>query len=295
MSKFLGLAVAVLLAAGLCGVVCATEGGGGAYPNGAEDFMSGALPPPGRYFIDYLLYYTADELMDHHGDELPVDLDLQVLANVFRFVNVTKTQVFGASWAQHIFVPVMRADLEIMGMDDDVTGLGDIIVDPFILGWHGKNWHCTAGVDVYMPTGKYDEDDLVNVGRNCWTIEPVAAFTAMLPGNLEASAKFMYDINMENPDTDYKSGDEFHFDYTVGMRVQPALAVGVGGFYYQQVGEDELDGEELEDREGKVWAWGPQMAYSVKNMNFVLKYQMEQDAENRPEGEQFWLKFIMGL
>ncbi|MFZ1574382.1 MAG: hypothetical protein WAT36_03925, partial [Chromatiaceae bacterium] len=30
----------------------ATEGGGGHYPNGAEDFMVGALPPPGTYFIN---------------------------------------------------------------------------------------------------------------------------------------------------------------------------------------------------------------------------------------------------
>ena len=35
--------------------VYATELGGGAYPNGAEDFMSGAIPPPGFYFIDYFL------------------------------------------------------------------------------------------------------------------------------------------------------------------------------------------------------------------------------------------------
>ncbi|WP_303700226.1 hypothetical protein [Flexistipes sinusarabici] len=28
-------------------------GGGGSYPNGAEAFMSGAVPPPGLYFINY--------------------------------------------------------------------------------------------------------------------------------------------------------------------------------------------------------------------------------------------------
>ena len=42
----------------------ATEGGGGAYPNGAEDFMSGALPHPGTYFINYLNYYSAEKFQD---------------------------------------------------------------------------------------------------------------------------------------------------------------------------------------------------------------------------------------
>ncbi len=48
------LALAVLFTAG---PALATEGGGGAYPNGVEDFMSGALPPPGTYFLNYLTYY----------------------------------------------------------------------------------------------------------------------------------------------------------------------------------------------------------------------------------------------
>ena len=32
----------------------AIAGGGQSYPNGAEAFMSGAIPPPGVYFLDYL-------------------------------------------------------------------------------------------------------------------------------------------------------------------------------------------------------------------------------------------------
>lgn len=43
-------ATALLSPGALVGTALATEGGGGAYPNGAEDFMAGALPPPGTYF-----------------------------------------------------------------------------------------------------------------------------------------------------------------------------------------------------------------------------------------------------
>ena len=50
-----------LLLLSLAGVAHATEGGGGAYHNGAEDFMTGALPPPGNYFINYFNYYSADK------------------------------------------------------------------------------------------------------------------------------------------------------------------------------------------------------------------------------------------
>ncbi|MBS1224301.1 MAG: putative regulatory protein, partial [Proteobacteria bacterium] len=30
------------------------------YPLGAENFMAGALPPPGNYFINYLVHYQGD-------------------------------------------------------------------------------------------------------------------------------------------------------------------------------------------------------------------------------------------
>ena len=50
------LCTGILLLAGLAvsSPSHATQGGGGAYPNGAEDFMSGALPPPGTYLLNYM-------------------------------------------------------------------------------------------------------------------------------------------------------------------------------------------------------------------------------------------------
>jgi len=65
------LALGVLLGGGLSmEPACATEGGGGAYPNGAEDFMSGALPPPGNYFLNYLTYYTTSKFKGSNGNDL---------------------------------------------------------------------------------------------------------------------------------------------------------------------------------------------------------------------------------
>src|SRR5210317_2077801 len=84
----------------------ATEGGGGAYPNGAEDFMSGALPPPGNYLIDYNLYYTADALVDGSGNEVPIDFDLEVVGTVLRLIHVSEKTFLGGNWAMHTFIPI---------------------------------------------------------------------------------------------------------------------------------------------------------------------------------------------
>jgi hypothetical protein len=272
----------------------ATEGGGGAYPNGAEDFMVGAQPPPGTYFINYLTYYRASKFTDKDGDKLIPDFSLDAVANVFRLIHVTNYQILGANWGVQAFLPIVYLDVSVPGRDDDRWGIGDVIVDPLILGWHSKNWHVTTGIDIYIPVGTYNDHRLANPGRNYWTFEPVVAFTFLSDGGFELSSKFMYDFNTENEATDYQSGQEFHFDYTIGYHLNQSWALGLGGYYYHQTTNDEIDGTKVEPDgfKGQVFAIGPQVKYDYKNMSFTLKWQREFEVENRPEGDKFWFKFM---
>ncbi len=289
-----GLAAALALAT----PAAATEGGGGHYPNGAEDFMVGALPPPGTYFINYLSWYSADSFRDDSGDKLFDDFDLDVVANTLRLVHVTDYKFLGANWAVHAFLPLVNVDVSrriappFDRESDSRFGLGDIIIDPFILGWHGKNWHLITGLDIYVPTGAYDKNDLANIGRNYWTFEPVVAFTYLSDGGFEVSAKLMYAFNTENNDTNYQSGQEFHMDYTLGYHTGP-WSLGIGGYYYQQTTDDELNSRTFMDGfRGRAFAIGPQVKYDYQNMAFTLKYQAETSVENRPDGNSLWFKFL---
>jgi hypothetical protein len=273
------------------GNVFATEGGGGAYPNGAEDFMSGAVPPPGTYFLDYLTYYKADKLKDGSGNSSP--FDLKVTANVFRLLHVTNYKILGGFWGVQMFVPILNVDVTVPGRSQSKTGLGDIIVDPFILSWHWKNFHLVTGLDIYIPTGEFNKNNLANPGRNYWTFEPVVGATFISDSGFEVSGKFMYDFNTKNDDTEYKSGQEFHFDYTIAQKFGN-FSVGLGGYYYKQMTNDKLNGVKVDPDgfKGQVFAFGPQVKYDYKNMSFILKYQTETSVENRPEGDKFWFKFV---
>jgi hypothetical protein len=271
----------------------ATEGGGGAYPNGAEDFMSGAVPPPGFYFINYFTYYSADKFKIKDVGEIP-DFKLRVTADTLRFIYVTKEQIFGGFWGMHIFLPFLNVDVTLPAGSQSRFSIGDIIVDPFVLSWHTKNWHFATGIDIYMPTGSFDKDRIANVGRNYWTFEPIAAFTFLSDGGFEVSSKFMYDFNTKNDDTDYLSGQEFHFDYTLGYKTR-GWSLGLGGYYYTQVTDDKENGQKVplgNGFKGQVFALGPQIKYDYKNMSFTLKYQREMDVRNKPEGNKFWFKFL---
>lgn len=291
--RILTVAAALVTALAFCGPAGATEGGGGAYPNGAEDFMTGALPPPGTYFLNYLTWYHATEFKDGDGNEMIPDFSLDAVANVFRLVHVTPCEILGANWVIHAFVPVVYMDVDFPATGDNRWGVGDVIIDPFILGWHSKNFHVTAGLDIYVPVGSYDEKHLANPGRNYWTFEPVVAATFRSDSGFEISGKFMYDFNLKNSDTNYRSGQEFHFDYVVGYHLGN-WAFGAGGYVYHQTTDDEADGVSVgtDGFQGRVYSVGPVLSYGFRNMSFTLKWQSEFKAENKPEGDKFWFKFL---
>ncbi len=271
----------------------ATEGGGGAYPNGAEGFMAGALPPPGTYALNYMQYYRASKFADNNGNALIPNFSLTAFADVLRLVHVTKTSIFGANYGAQILIPVVYQSVDLGPGSNSRWGLGDIIIDPFILGWHTKNLHVTTGIDIYVPVGTYDQDNLANAGRNYWTFEPVLGITYLSDNGFEVSSKFMYDFNTENNDTHYTSGQEFHFDYTVGYHIDKAWAVGLGGYYYYQTTDDEQNGVTVGDGfQGRAFALGPQVQYNYKNLSFTLKYQHEFEVRNKPEGDKVWFNLV---
>jgi len=277
-------------------VCLATENGGGAYPNGAEDFMSGAVPPPGFYYVHYAVGYFSDSFRDSHGESVVPNFKLTVLGNVSRLIYVSNHKILGGNWGMHILVPLMSVDVRTPGGKDSKTGIGDIFIDPCIISWHSKNFHQAAGIEFILPTGAYDKDDIANIGRNYFTIEPVYAFTYLSDNGFEVSCKLMYDINYENDDTNYKSGQEFHCDYTIGKKINKNWAAGLGGYYYTQTTDDEQNGTKVGNgNRGNVFAIGPQIKYDHGRASFILKYQKEMSVENKPEGYKIWLKFVVAL
>ncbi|MFG1478797.1 transporter [Xanthobacter sp. V4C-4] len=283
----------ILLASSLmiCGAggALATEGGGGAYPNGAESFMTGFLPPPGFYVVSYNQYYTASSFKN--SSPLFNDFSADVAATVFRAIYVSDIQIFGANWAMHAFLPIASVNASFGGMSGRSSGIGDIIIDPFILGWHFGDWNVVTGFDITLPTGKYDPNSIANPGRNYMTFTPVFAFTYLNKDGWEVSAKVMYDFNTENQDTNYQSGQELHADFVAAKHFGP-LAIGVGGYAYRQTTPDSGYGAVFGGFEGQAVALGPQLMYNSGKLTVVAKYMSEFAVENRPQGDKIWLNIV---
>ncbi len=301
------------------GLTPAFAGGGQSYPNGAEGFLSGAVPPPGFYLIDYLYNYSSDSMKDNKGDDIEAFDDISVWANVFRFLWVSDNEILGANLAMHTFIPVLDVDIDFKapaGPDSkssyNDTGVPYVIVNPLILAWHlnqGKLHIVATPADIYVPVGQ-DDGNLASIGQNFWTFEPIVAVT-YLHDKWEFSSKFMYDFNTTEKksatiygfEVDRDPGQEFHFDYSVSYALTPSFRAGINGYYYIQTTDDSYDLNDSipapvqdllnddEDNRSRVFAAGPGLWYNHKNMFLSLRSQIEMGAKNKTEGINVWAKF----
>lgn len=284
-------------------------GGGQHYPNGAEDFAVGALPPPGTYLVNYLIFAQKKTIKDNSGNSaLPPGASFKgdVVVEVPRLIYVSPFTVLGANWGAHIFVPFYSADLQAgtagaggIGshsniIDSREKGIGDIIFSPAVFGWHfSPNLHAVAALDIYAPTGNYKVARPATqiISRNIWTVEPVLA-VSYLKNGFDISAKFMYDFNSENDDTDTEPGQEFHMDWALGYGVKSGLSGGLIGYNYWQTTDDEVNGVEVQDQKGRIGGIGFGIKYWPKMGPFSMTFKQywEYGGRNLPSGQQTQLK-----
>ena len=109
----------------------------GHYTPGVEGVMGAAVPPPGFHYRQYNVYVDSDTLTDNDGDDLDIDFDLTVLAQVHRLVYITKHKFLGADYGMSLIVPFVATDFNIDAFDlhDSDIGFGDICVEPLVLAW----------------------------------------------------------------------------------------------------------------------------------------------------------------
>ena len=288
---------AIVTAAALsCGAALATEGGGSIYPVGTENYLCCALPPPGLYGMVFTQRYTADKVRGNDGQVVtPPSFEVTATAIAPRIVWVTPYTVAGASLAVHAILPVVDLDVKVMpGLEQNNTGIGDLVFGP-ALGWHhSPALHSLLALDIFAPTGKYDRSDLANIGRNYWAIQPIAGVTYVDPAGLNFDLKGMWTINLRNQDTDYKSGQELIVDYSLGWGLDNGWTIGAGGYLYRQISNDKQAGATVPDNRGRAIAFGPSIKYdSGKGWFVTAKFQQESSVRNRADGSAFWLKAVV--
>jgi hypothetical protein len=182
-------------------------------------------------------------------------------------------------------------------ISDSLTSYGDI-VPTATLRWHQGVNNFMVYVTGDIPAGDYDPMRLANLGIGHGAIDSGGAYTYLNPltGNeFSATAGFTY--NFKNPDTQYRSGIDFHFDWGASHFLSKQLYVGLAGYAYQQVTDDSGQNPILGGFRSRVLGVGPQIGYlfPVGGMQGLLSLRGygEFDSANRPQGWNTWLTFAI--
>ncbi len=269
----------------------ATAAAGGYVP-GVEGVMAASVPPPGVHYRQYNVLYEADTLTDKNGDEIDIGFDISVFANVHRLVWITNKKLLGADYGASVIVPVTAIDLEIgaFGVKDSNIGVGDILIEPFVLAWHGERYDVALGLGVNLPTGDFDENEPASVGSGCLsgllTFGGTVYFDAAKSWSVSALTRSL--AYGKQKDTDLKPGSEFFVDWGIGKQLplSPSFLIrpGIAGYAYWQVGKDSGPGSN--DDKGQVYAVGPEVNLFwlpphlfQANMRFLWEFGAEDEAE----------------
>jgi len=300
----------------------AWAGGVQHYPNGLEAELMGVVPPPGLYYRQFNIYYTAGKLKDNSGHTLNLAKDGAELnrLNVFAVAPalrwVAKPNILGGNYYSIFVTPLLNVNTRLDAMtpggpthlSESRTRVYDLIwVNG--LGWHRKDGllHASAELDTFFPVGMYNGKNLVNVGKNVFTFIPTFAVTAFSPfweERLELNFKLMYDFDTRNndfiigPSTAVKIGNPaltglstyndpgqaFHTDFAIDFRVYEKLRVGLAGYYYQQTTNDKTGFGTVKNDLTRVVAIGPHVWVPYKKWFFGGHVQFETGARNGPQG-----------
>jgi len=258
-----------------------------------------SLPDHMVAFNLYYNHYKARKFnISSLGGEVP-GVEIESTAVIPRIDYLSPLRVAGGRLGIYVAQPWLKQEVAAFGLSDTRESMGDTTISPIILWDMGKHLTLAAAVEITVPTGEYDADRLANTSNNFYTYKPLFSFTWLPTDNTELSMKTTYSFNRENKDTDYRSGQIFHFDYSASYRLNDNVTVGLNGYYLKQTTDDkqygrtvQFAGQDVDDGvRGEVFAIGPALHVTfLKYASAEIRWAKEFDVENRPEGEMLWAK-----
>ena len=275
-SPLIGLFLVTALSALPLESAVGAEGGASNYfPGAFGAFAPGMAPSPGPVFTSMTLFLDAD--IDEAALQGRLAASIETFAAVETLVGLYAfdREILGAQPGVGLFLPFAYVEFEggvegngFPGLSADVHekrfAVGDLSAMPLTLWWEVEaiGLHLNLYELVIIPSGQYDTDDLVNVGRNYWGFDTVLAATWLSEKTgTEISAVQGITVNTENEQTNYRTGSEYHLDAMVNQFLAPQIAIGFHLYTYQQVTKDSGTPPSLGGFKGQSVGIGPQVLW----------------------------------
>jgi len=283
---------------------------------GQYGLNAGILPSPGFTYVNMDMNYDAGTFNGPKGNAIPVTGTYNVWAVENFFFYVPDTKFLGGNLGFNIMFPTFATGSLVgdfqgpipggpgLSLSGGGSGLADLWVQPFTVGWHLKRWDLQVGDALMIPTGRYSPGATNNVGSGYFGNHLQTGTTFYITKNKGTSANLFTDWEVhgqrQGTNSTYKTpGQAFTDEWGLGQvlplkkDLSQLLQVGVVGYDQWQVttngGAVSVAGIPLPASKlpyYSVHAVGGQLTYIVptKNLSLFFKYYHEYTAYSHTLG-----------
>ncbi len=212
----------------------------GVYPLGLSAVNSGVSAAPGFTYSNALLFYSRDEQKGGGGEVLATGEQAVLLdMNTILWTNANPVAALGnATFSSAATVPLANNSLSssTQGAISGGGGVGDLYLQPVILGWRAGRADVRGILGVLAPTGRYSAGATDNVGNGYWTPVIAAGETFYLSADRATTLSLfeMYEFHTTQSGTQVRPGQTLDLDYSLmrafSLQAGSRLQVGVIGY-----------------------------------------------------------------
>ncbi len=277
----------------LTALACHTAQAGGHYVPGVEGIQAASVPPPGDYYLGYMVHYNIDQLRaPGSSDAIPMDNKGTVNALANRYVKITNAQILGANYGYEVIVPIISKSLtfKAAGVSETNSGIGDVYLGPLVLGWHGANWDAVAAAGFWLDNASSDTLSSAGNGYKSTMLTAGATYYFDTAKSWSGSALMRYEVNGTDKFGN-TPGSQVSIEWGIGKAIGP-VQVGVVGYDQMQVSND-TGGSNSYERH----AIGAEVVYPLMSVGVILKaaYYNEYSAKggSGPQAQGSALRFTL--
>ncbi len=244
----------------------------GHYVPGVEGIQAASAPPPGLYYIGYLVHYDIGSFRaPGTSDNLPGRNTGSVTALANRVAWMTSYKFLGADYGVEAIVPVMRTSLHVgaAGIDDSRTGVGDIYLGPLLLGWHGERWDAVAAAGIWLDSGSTSNPASPGKGFKSTMLTGGGTYYFDAAKTISGSLLARFERNGRN-DSGVRPGSQLSLEWGLAKNFG-SIQAGLVGYSQWQTSNDSGPGLGSSNLKASRHALGAEVVYPVPGAGMFLK------------------------